>query len=140
MSEIKVTPEVLVNPDVDASIHPTVDYFITEPDSKHYLSVDAYYGTSQQTAFVNAYGNTINITNGNNDSNLGLGKDLVGKSIKVRTRAFGDLDDTGVERVRVEFTIDDQSQPVLINRYDKSEDEDDAPFLKFTINFKEEDK
>ncbi len=120
----------------DQETETDIPYSVKNPDSKHYLKVDAFYGTTQSTSFMNAAGNLIVINNQNNDGFLGYGRDLKGKSITIRTRAQADIDELGEERVRVDYFIDDQADEIGINQYDKPEDEDPSPFIKFVITFK----
>jgi hypothetical protein len=122
--------------DDDRVVEPQVIYTVRNPDNKHYLKVDAYYGATQATSFLNAEGKVVVITNQNNDGFLGYGRDLTGKTITIRTRANADIDDLGIDRVRLDYFIDDQVDEIGINQYDKPEDEDPSPYIKFDINFK----
>lgn len=120
--------------DVDIIQH--VTYTVTHPDNKYYLKVDAFYGCSHTTSFLNTEGKVVIISNTNNDGCIGFGKDIQGKTIKFRTRAFADIDDLGLDRIRLEYFIDDQNTEERINKYDKPESHDDSPSFKFSITFK----
>jgi hypothetical protein len=122
-------------PNKDTDIKTDVDYIVTHPDNKHYLKIDAYYGTTHETSFINIQGELVVMNNQDITGFLGYGKDLVSKSIRIRTRAFADIDDRGVDRVRLDYLID-QSEAALVNKYDKPEADNDKPYLRFTINFK----
>lgn len=119
----------------DVDIIEQVTYTVNHPDKKHYLKVDAFYGCSHTTSFLNAEGRVVNVSNQNNDGFIGFGRDIKGKTIKFRTRAFADIDDLGLDRIRLEYFIDDQNTEERINKYDKPESVDDSPSFKFSITF-----
>lgn len=132
----KPTNTVMTNQIEDVDIIEDVSYIVTQPDKKHYLKIDAFYGCSHTTSFLNTEGKVVIISNQNNDGFIGLGRDIQGKTIKIRTRALADIDDLGMDRIRLEYFIDDQNTEERINKYDRPESHDHSPLLKFTITFK----
>ena len=122
----------------DIEIAPHVIYNVKRKNARHALRLRAFHGSTQSTSFRNADGKVIVITNTNPDGFLGFGENLIGSTLTIVTVAQGDIDDRGLERIRLEYFVDDgiqDNQELPINRYDKSEDSDPAPFLKFNIQF-----
>lgn len=121
---------------MDKEIIPNVDYVVRRPNFQHYLKVDAYYGTTHSTGFLNlSSSKIITINNQNPDGLLGFGDKLIGRTVTIRTSAMADIDDRGIERVRLVYYIDDQFSEVMINEYDKPEDFNPVPVFKFKIRF-----
>ncbi len=121
----------------DTDLIPEVTYEVKRDNGRHSLRLKAFHGSTQSTAFRNAQGRVIAITNANPDGFLGEGRDLRGKTLTIITVAQGDLPTFGVERIRLEYFIDDGTMDNQdpINVYDKSEETDTAPFLRFLIHF-----
>lgn len=104
---------------------------------QHYLQVDAEWGTSQQSAFFNMQDKLVSLNNNNNIGYLGVGSQLKGKTVVVKTNAENNTPNLyhQVDRILVRYLINDQVQIQEICIYDKNEDEDDYPTIKLTIYF-----
>lgn len=113
-------------------------FVIKDMNAKHYLVLDALNGTTQNSTTFDVDGNLALLNNQNNKAYLGLGSELKGKSIIVKSNLENNTPNVQADaedRITCEYYIQDSSGMHLINKYDKDETEDDYPTVKLTIRF-----
>ena len=115
------------------------EFRILDLNAKHYIVLDAFNGTTQNSAYFDINGNLVILNNQNSIGYLGLGSELKDKAIVVKSNMENNTPNIQADdedQITCRYSVEDTGGQTQVYLYDIPESEDDYPTVKLIIRFK----